>query len=182
MSHIKLAKYQDRRLSSYLLILHISPCSSLLWQACTKYLNQTKTKQKKPPVFPLLLPSKQCHFIAVFLVRKEQEIGLTVSSFRVPADELVDQYLNCLKWFQKVSFPALHSEEQCGGSPVCWLSLFFYLSRLSVFSFLGCHDRYVLSLWEKILEQFASLRKLLFVIPMLKQLHASPVQGSAELP
>lgn len=91
-------------------------------------LKQTETKQNHLlSVFPLL-SSKQCHFTAVFLVRKEQGIGF-VSSLKVPADELVDQYLNCLKWFHKVSLPALHSDEWCEGSPLCWLFLFFYLSR-----------------------------------------------------
>lgn len=45
VSHIKLAKCQVRHLSSYLLILHISSCSSFLWQACIKYLKQRATKK-----------------------------------------------------------------------------------------------------------------------------------------
>lgn len=106
----------------YISVLVLPSCGRLV----PITLNQTKTEQKTLlSVFPLLLASKQSHFIAVFLEKKEQEIGLIVSSFRVPADELVCWSISYyLKWFHKVSLPALHSDEQCGGSPLLWLFLF----------------------------------------------------------
>lgn len=64
-------------------------------------------------------------------MRKEQEIGLIVSSFRVPADELVDQYLITWSDFIRSAF-LLFTLMNSGGSPLLWLFFIFYLSRSSL--------------------------------------------------